>query len=51
MRAARMIDSGLVGTTRAEDARGAPTQSPISSDLLVYEDDIIQANVIYHQLY
>ena len=38
-----VIDSGLVGSTgmgtaRAEDAQGKPTQSHISPNILVYED-------------
>ena len=46
-----MIDSGLVGslwegTTRAEDAQGSPTQSRISSSMLVYED--VPLNRISH---
>jgi hypothetical protein len=38
----RLIDSGLdlsgIGTTRAEDAQGTPTQSHISPSILAYED-------------
>ena len=34
-----VIDSGL-GTTRAEDAQGTPTQGHISPSILVYEDII-----------
>ena len=34
----RVIDSGLVGSTRAEDAQGTPTQSHVSPNILVYED-------------
>ena len=33
-----MIDSGLVGTRRAEETQGTPTQSHISPSILVYED-------------
>ena len=33
-----MIDSDVVGTTRAEDAQGTPTQSHISPSTLVYEE-------------
>ena len=39
-----VLDSGIIGSkdfrgsTRAEDAQGTPTQSHISSSLLVYED-------------
>ena len=54
----RMIDSGLVGstnflsfitstgrgTTRAEDAQGTPTQSDISTSILVYEDNFSEGS-------
>ena len=32
-----LINSGLIGSARAEDAQGTPTQSHISPSLLVYE--------------
>ena len=33
-----VVDSGLEGTTRVEDAQGTPTQRHVSPSILVYEE-------------
>ncbi len=41
-----MIDSAGRGTARAEDAQGTPTQSHISTSILVYEERRARAHQI-----